>query len=255
MSKQQVQNQATDIARPLDPQELINRLVFAGDLSVLTKMEQLQYYHMMCNHIGLDPLTKPFDLIQLDGKLVMYANKNCAEQLRSIYNISMDIISREETAGVFTVTARAVFPSGRSHTDIGCVYIKGMVGKELQNSMMKAATKAIRRATLAACGLGGLDLEPEDFDQSRVNKPESLTISNKGSGLDSWACTRGTAMRVLEACKACEDLGATEQDLKAKLPAGLVSRKELSEQQAETFIFELRSYLVDLERARAGNDA
>jgi hypothetical protein len=107
--------------------------------------------------VGLNPLTKPFDYLVLNNKLVLYANRGCAEQLRQIHNVNLTIKAREAVEGCYVVTAMATLPSGRTDESIGAVSLDGLKGDNRSNAMMKAETKAKRRATLSICGLTFLD--------------------------------------------------------------------------------------------------
>lgn len=135
----------------------IERVLIGGDLSRLKEDERVSYYYKVCETVGLNPLVKPFDYIQLNGKLVLYANKGCGEQLRQRYKISIRIASRETIEGVYVVTAEAANPTGRVDASTGAVTISGLKGDSLANAMMKAETKAKRRVTLSFCGLNMLD--------------------------------------------------------------------------------------------------
>ncbi len=137
-----------------------------GDLSKLNDTERLQYYSRICESIGLNPLTKPFEFIKLSGRLTLYAKKDCTDQLRKIHGISIIEIQGAESKGIYLVRATAQTSEGRTDTDIGCVNIAGLSGEALANAIMKCYTKAKRRVTLAICGLGMLDeteIERPDF--------------------------------------------------------------------------------------------
>jgi hypothetical protein len=138
--------------------EMMERVVAAGDLAGLQPMERAQYYVRVCESVGLNPLTKPFAYITLNGKLTLYALRDATDQLRSTRNVSIRIVSRDLDAdGVYTVTARARMADGREDESTGCVHIAGLKGESLANAKMKAETKAKRRVTLSICGLGWLD--------------------------------------------------------------------------------------------------
>lgn len=139
------------------PISKIESVLIQGDLSKLTQHECEVYYLKVCETVGLNPLTKPFDYLMLNGKKVLYANKGCAEQLRSIYRISINITAREMLNDLCVVTAHARNPDGREDSGIGAVNVAGLKGEMLANAMMKAETKAKRRATLSICGMNMLD--------------------------------------------------------------------------------------------------
>lgn len=128
-----------------------------GDLSKFTPQERLVYLNKVCESLGLNPLTKPFEYITLNGKLTLYARKDATEQLRKIHNVSFGESSEKVIEGVLIVKAIASLPDGRTDSDIGAVTISGLKGDALANAYMKAHTKAKRRVTLSICGLGMLD--------------------------------------------------------------------------------------------------
>lgn len=140
-----------------------------GDLSGLSTEEKLSYYKKVCESLRLNPLTKPFEFIKMNGKEVMYATKNCGDQLRERDSISLQISSREKIGDVYVVTARAKTKEGREDESTGAVTISGLRGEALANAYMKCETKAKRRVTLSICGLGMLD-ESEVIDIPRTAK-------------------------------------------------------------------------------------
>lgn len=135
----------------------LEQVVIGGDLKSLTAPQRVEYYAKVCESVGLNPLTKPFDYITLNGKLTLYARKDAADQLRKIHGISITSLETEIINDVYCVTAVAMSRDGRSDIDTGAVNIKGMSGDNLANAMMKARTKAKRRVTLSIAGLGWLD--------------------------------------------------------------------------------------------------
>lgn len=136
---------------------IVERVIINGDLSKLTPAERISYYNEVCKSVGLNPLTKPFDYISLNGKLTLYALRACTDQLRSIYGVSVEEMTESEREGVFIVTAKVRNAENRTDIAKGAVNIAGLKGENLANAMMKAETKAKRRATLSLCGLGWLD--------------------------------------------------------------------------------------------------
>lgn len=171
--------------------EQMNQLlkkVVNGDLAQLSQDERLTYYNSVCESVGLNPLTKPFDYITLNGKLTLYARKDATDQLRSIHSISIKILSREVQGNIVTVTVQATNSKGRFDESIGaaCTTYVGKDGKEYEhrgdakaNVFMKAETKAKRRVTLSLVGLGILDeSELEDIPDDQKGQQED---SSKGS--------------------------------------------------------------------------
>lgn len=135
------------------PQELA---LVQGNLAALTPEQRLAFYKSTCESLNLNPLTQPFSYITLNGKLTLYARKDAADQLRSSRRVSLSIVSRESTEGIYVVTARATMPDGRTDESIGALPLP-QDPAERANAIMKAETKAKRRVTLSICGLGMLD--------------------------------------------------------------------------------------------------
>jgi hypothetical protein len=109
--------------------------------------------------MGLDPFTKPFDILRLNGREVLYCTRSGTQQLNKLHKVSHLITSRDTNAdaGVYIVTSKASLPDGRCTESIGAVNIAGLKGEAYANAIMKAETKAKRRATLDLLGLGVLD--------------------------------------------------------------------------------------------------
>jgi hypothetical protein len=135
----------------------IEDVLIRGDLSKLTEQQRLEYYNRVCQTVGLNPLTRPFDYLTLSGKLELYAKRDAADQLRKLNGISIEILGREISDGLLIVHARAKDKTGRDDEDYGVVAFKGGGGEFAANAMMKAVTKAKRRVTLSISGLGFLD--------------------------------------------------------------------------------------------------
>lgn len=134
---------------------IMERVVIVGDLSRLTEKERITYYEAVCESLQLNPLTRPFDYIMLQGKLTLYARRDCADQLRRIHGVSIIRVEFLPVADdILSVIAYAKAADGREDVDLGAVAIRNMQGEFLANARMKAITKAKRRVTLSICGLG-----------------------------------------------------------------------------------------------------
>lgn len=136
---------------------VVEQVLISGNLAQLTPAQRVTYYRAVCKSLGLNHLTKPFEYMTLNGKLVLYAKKDCAEQLRERDGVSVTRLDKEEVGGVYVVTAYVRNQKGREDSDVGAVSIEGLKGEAKSNAIMKAITKAKRRATLSICGLGFLD--------------------------------------------------------------------------------------------------
>ena len=148
--------------------EIIEDLIIKGDLAKLTGEQRAQYYVQVCKSLGLNELTKPFDYITLSGKLTLYPNRTCADQLRKINGISLEITSQKITNDVLTVHVKARDRDGRQDEDIGAVpFPDTLRGDARANQILKAVTKAKRRVTLSISGLGWFD----DRDVDEIPEP------------------------------------------------------------------------------------
>src|SRR5690606_23860382 len=138
--------------------EVLERVDIEGDLAALSPQERVTYYAKVCESLGLNPMTKPFEYIRLNNRLTLYAKRDATDQLRRIHGVSVEITGREMYGdSIYVVTARARDSQGRTDEAIGAVSIAGLKGDALANALMKAETKAKRRVTLSICGLGWRD--------------------------------------------------------------------------------------------------
>lgn len=175
---------STAVSKPSAAGDAIERVLVGGDLSKLSPEDRVRYYNATCDSLGLNPLSKPFDYITLNGKLVLYAKRDATDQLRKRDRVSVSITAREEVRDVYVVTARATTPDGRTDESVGAVNVAGLKGDALANAFMKAETKAKRRVTLSICGLGWLDetevetvhvehREPRQIEPPKQSQPKA----------------------------------------------------------------------------------
>src|SRR5678815_2960423 len=147
---------STSLTAPQPLAEEIERVLVQGDIGKLTPDQRMDYYRNMCASLGLNPMTRPFEYLTLQGKTLLYAKKDATDQLRKIHGVSINIVSRETIDGVYVVTARATDAKGRQDESLGALPLPGSP-VERANAIMKCETKAKRRVTLSICGLGMLD--------------------------------------------------------------------------------------------------
>ena len=136
--------------------ELLEKVIIEGDLEKLSAAERMEYYEKVCDSLGLNPLTRPFDYIKLSGKLTLYAKKDATEQLAKMHHVSIKLQPGRSIEGVYLVQATAS-TEYRSVDATGAVPIESLKGEAKANALMKAETKACRRAVLRLVGLGWLD--------------------------------------------------------------------------------------------------
>lgn len=135
----------------------IERALVEGDLSGLTAEQRAVYYSRVCESLGLNPLTRPFQYLRLNGKLTLYATRDAADQLRRVRGITITGLEVQRIDDLYVVVASGRDSSGREDRATGAVAIAGLRGEALANAMMRAETKAKRRLTLSLAGLGWSD--------------------------------------------------------------------------------------------------
>jgi hypothetical protein len=156
--------------RTLSP-EIIASIVLKGDLKGLNAQQKVAFYNYRCQQAGLDPAAKPFDLLVLNGKEILYANASATQQLTANRGLSHEITGRDLTDGIYCVFCRVKDLDGRSTENMGATPVEGLKGEAKANAMLKATTKAIRRSVLAHCGLGLMDESEVETIPGAVEAP------------------------------------------------------------------------------------
>jgi hypothetical protein len=142
----------------VSPAEVIERVVINGDLQALSPDQRVAYYARVCESLGLNPYTRPFDYIRLNNKLTLYAKRDATDQIRR--NLRISVTGLDPAApieGLYGLIAHVRTPDGREDTGTAYVSIRGLQAENLANALMKCETKAKRRATLSLAGLGIID--------------------------------------------------------------------------------------------------
>lgn len=166
--------------------ESIEEVLMTGNLSGLNAEQRVLYHNRVCESLGLNPLTRPFDYLTLNSKLILYARKDATDQLRALRGIDISEIRREQVGDLLIVTASAITRDGRRDESTGVVNVKGLAGEALANALMKAETKAKRRVTLSIAGLGLLD-ESEAADGAWDDGPPAREPFKKPQALSERA--------------------------------------------------------------------
>jgi hypothetical protein len=190
---------------------VIESVVIGGDLSRLTAEQRVEYYKTVCESMNLNPYTRPFDYITLNGKLTLYARKDAADQLRKIHGVSIDDVEINEIGDSYFVKVKGHDATGRADVEIGVVSKKDMQGN-IANVQMKAVTKAKRRLTLSICGLGWLD----ETEVDTIPNAQPVVVDDNG---------------VIEAEVLPAPVHETELDL---TPVPLDATSKMSLEMAET---------------------
>ena len=133
----------------------IAQVILTGDLRELTVYERTQWYVAYCRALGLNPLSYPVDYIpNKQGKMKPYINSVGIAQIRQNHKISTKIINQRREDDLYIVIARAIAPDQRYEDSTAVVPMpQNMPASDKAIAMMKAETKAKRRATLALVGL------------------------------------------------------------------------------------------------------
>jgi hypothetical protein len=213
-----------------NPHSIVEAVIAAGDLSKLTPDQRNTYYLTVCQSIGLNPMTRPFEYIVLNGKLTLYARKDATDQLRAIRSVSItrcDVSLSDPDYVIVTTEARDA--SGRTDIDVGVVSRKDMRG-DLGNVIMKSVTKSKRRVTLSLCGLGMLDeTEVETIPDAKPFTQQTAQVEAPKRD-DSWkdeVITLGK--RAVEAAKT-----ATPEQAEVLSAAASMGREVLKKNGSST---------------------
>ena len=170
--------------------QAIEQVLIKGDLSPLTAAQRVEFYGRVCRSLGLNPLTRPFEYLSLNNKLVLYAKRDATDQLRSIRGISVLTIDGKVVGDLYVATAAGRDRAGRIDTSTGVVNVKGVTGESLANAVMKAETKAKRRLTLSLAGLGFLDESEVGQAQAVDIDPTTAEIAPPNSVAEALAAAK-----------------------------------------------------------------
>jgi hypothetical protein len=193
----------------------LENVLVGGDLGKLTADQRTAYYLRVCDSLQLNPLTRPFEFIVLNGRLTLYARKDCTDQLRQVHGVSIDKpdIRVEDEWVIVTVAARNA--AGRTDADVGVVSRKDMRG-DFGNVLMKAVTKAKRRVTLSICGLGMLD----------ETEVEAVPAAQPVPNNDALLAEADRARHLIAAARTLDALAGVWRGLDAKVQAMVVKDKD-----------------------------
>lgn len=142
--------------RPVDSKGIENLLI-NGNLESLNEKQRIEYYSKVCDSLGLNPLTKPFDYIKLSGKLTLYANKNATEQLRKIYKVSILDMNTNQVGDVLVTKCKVQDGMGRTDVSTGAVTVGNLRGDALANAIMKSECVPLSYKVLTKNGFKSYD--------------------------------------------------------------------------------------------------
>lgn len=203
----------------------IERVIVTGDVSQMNPSQRVEYYQFRCKELGLSIASRPFEYLNLSGKLVLYLNKGGAEQLRMVHGVSLTITETKKMDDIYIVTVSAEGRDGRKDGATGVITLGTLKGEALCNAMMKAETKAKRRATLSICGLLNM------MDESEVDSvagARKVTVTDDGEILEPPKVLNGDALLAALAEYYEEIDGAESVNVLKKIYVGAFERADLS---------------------------
>lgn len=190
----------------VNTEEAANRL-YLKDIDKMSESELQEYYLYLCNSLGLNPATKPFQLIifksREGSKKTLYTTKDATEQLRTIKGVSIVDLTQTIDKDLCITKCKVQDSTGRYDIATGVTSLVKeewgngrrtgkllpLQSEDRANAIMKSETKAKRRATLSICGLGMLDeseldtigkYETKDISpiQTTINQPTAPIVKN-----------------------------------------------------------------------------
>ena len=140
----------------------------SGRCDGLSDEQKAEYVNYLCSKVGIDPTFRPIDIIATKNGLKPYLNKGAGEIIRDTRKISIDDMQIKEVNNMWVATCRVKSLDGRIDTDVGVCPKTGTQKSPMapNDSLMKAVTKAKRRATLSMCGLGAIieETHPTEYN-------------------------------------------------------------------------------------------
>ena len=76
---------------------IMHDVIVKGDLSKLSDDQRARYYAEVCASINVNPLTKPFEFIELNRKLDALRDEDVTDQLRTVRGVSIFRVDAETT--------------------------------------------------------------------------------------------------------------------------------------------------------------
>ena len=151
------------------------------DLESLTEPQRQEYLKAVCKHLGVPDNLNLVALTYVDdgdgpSRLVPYAKRGATENVRNSLQIDITSLTNQMIGGsiVFTVVATAK-KTGRQEIATGSKFIDGLQGTPLDDAIMTASTRALRRATLQFIGAGVLD--ESEVNQRKIVHAVSAPIA------------------------------------------------------------------------------
>jgi hypothetical protein len=176
---------AARIASPEQLGAVAEKVLGQGNLADMDRAARARYLLYVCQLLGVNPFTRPFEIISFRDQTVLYARKEATEQLARNFGVTTEVVRRapDEFLGVYVTEVRASYrtPAGevRSADAIGAVPYLDAGGKmipvlERANVVKKSETQGRRRAVLGLLGLGIFDRAGERDPDAVVDRHGNL---------------------------------------------------------------------------------
>lgn len=174
--------------------EVLSSLVNENSMTKLSDAQRLAVVQSVCQHIGIPVELGGVQVLELNkGRHRLYFTAECADFLRHRHRVTCQTVNREVFEGMYLVTVRVSTPDGRSTEATGAV-VWPTVPSGRDNAIMKAETKAMRRATFKHIGLG-IGLGEEDIEEVRAyDGPRYQPVAELSPAQESVISKRGPKM-------------------------------------------------------------
>ena len=172
---------ALDVYDPTAGRSALEIYYASGDLSGFTGKQRIGLLFALCEQHGLT--TDAWTWMTNDrGKIILYPNAKCAEQLRRRHQISIEPVRKEQVGDLFVVELKGHTPSGR--TDVASKYVSvkdkyghWLAGQALADAYAKCETGAKRRLTFSLVGMS----TPLDVSDERPTGLHPVIVAATGS--------------------------------------------------------------------------
>ncbi len=201
---------------------VMNRFLQTGDVKPFNEVDKLKIMHGICERLGVDPVARPLELLEFNGKQVWYLSATGCEMIAAKWNMSFEIVKHEinKDEGLVECIMRGTVPqTGRKDEATAFVQcakknLKGEIeqffGLDMANARMKCETKARRRLIKRLAGLDYID-EDDLKEIQKQTKTETMTslIDNYQKSIEIkdelYDKTRPEHKRLL--AEKCKELG------------------------------------------------
>jgi len=177
-------NQSEDLKNALD------FYLCTGNMAKLNYHQQAVVIKQSCIHYGLEPIFRPFELIDMQGIKRLYLTKAGTDMLACVKSLNRKVISYEiDENCIGTAIAEATDKEGRTETQMACLFMgkyeerfnevtkrKEVVavmkkGQDLANAKMKLYSIALRRVTLGFIGFPDNEIIEDAPPPQKIQNP------------------------------------------------------------------------------------